>query len=54
MKRLTKDKSTTAPVPAPIAAEDYPTLSEFFSGISASRFSQHLRIADQSREELHR
>ncbi len=31
MKRLTKGKSTAAPVQAPIVAEDYPTLSEFFS-----------------------
>lgn len=31
MKRLSKGKSKTAPVEAPIAAEDYPTLSEFFS-----------------------
>jgi CdiI immunity protein len=31
MKRLTKGKAKAAPVQAPIAAEDYPTLSEFFS-----------------------
>jgi hypothetical protein len=31
MKRLVKSKSKAAPVQAPIVADDYPTLSEFFS-----------------------
>jgi hypothetical protein len=31
MKRLIKGKAKIAPVQAPIAAGDYPTLSEFFS-----------------------
>ena len=31
MTRLDKTKAKAAPVQPPIAAEDYPTLSEFFS-----------------------
>jgi contact-dependent growth inhibition (CDI) system CdiI-like immunity protein len=31
MTRLDKSKTKAAPVQAPIAAEDYPTLGEFFS-----------------------
>jgi hypothetical protein len=49
MKRLVKSKSKATPVQAPIVADDYPTLSEFFS---AYLHQQRIWLADESRETL--
>jgi CdiI immunity protein len=61
MRRLIKGKSKAVPVQAPIAAEDYPTLSEFFSAYlhqdfrneygSPTKAAKHF-IADASPDEV--
>jgi hypothetical protein len=60
MTRLDKSKSKAAPLHSPIAAEDYPTLSEFFSAYlhqdfrneygSATKAAKHY-LADASPED---
>ena len=60
MTRLDKSKSKAAPLHSPIAAEDYPTLSEFFSAYlhqdfrneygSATKAAKHY-LADASSED---
>jgi CdiI immunity protein len=61
MTRLNKSKAKAAPVHAPIAAEDYPTLGEFFSAYlhqdfrneygSPTKAAKHY-IADASPDEV--
>ena len=61
MTRLDKTKAKAAPVQPPIAAEDYPTLSEFFSAYlhqdfrneygSPTKAAKHY-VADASPDEV--